>query len=621
MVSEHEGPDPEPIQSDPPPTPAVTAPSEPAAVVPEGRLVAGRYRLLSRLGTGGMGTVWRAEDEVLGREVAVKEVTFPPGLSDADREVMRERTRREARAAARLDHPSAVTVFDVVEQDGSPFLVMELVQARTLSQQVREQGPLSVQRTAQVGLALLGALETAHRRKILHRDVKPGNVLLGPPSGDDPGRVVLTDFGLASTAGDVSITGTGMLLGSPAFIAPERARGQAPGPESDLWSLGATLFAAVEGRAPYDGGGDPLRTVTAVVTGQHAPFTLAGALAPVLSGLLEREPAQRLDAPAARRALLPLAGTPAQAGAAAQGLPVPAAETNAAQSGGVPGSELDRDTTELPVLALRDSLAAAAAGTAGQGTAPATRDRASLPPAPPDPGPRHARPDPPRARDSPAPARLPRLPEPVRQRPRRSPVPLLLLLAVLAVGTGLGTYVLTRTPPATTRFAGEDASPAAGRPSPTAALDTSLPTGWTLYTDQAEGWSVGVPPGYARSDRRDQVQFRNDADRRSLRIEAGTAEGTAVARWRSFSQALRGSLADYTQLSLEPVEFRDYDAADLAFTYTDQTALRVLDRGFVVPREGAADAWYGLYWQTNDSDWDAAGSVFTELVRTFRPAA
>lgn len=261
------------------------------------RTVAGRYRLLDRLGSGGMGTVWRAQDVVLGRDVAVKEVTFPPGVSDEEREVLRERTRREARAAARLDHPSAVTVYDVAEEDGIPFLVMELVEARTLSEVIRTDGPLSPHRTAEVGLAVLGALEAAHAQGILHRDVKPSNVLLR-----EDGRVVLTDFGIATFTGDSSITSTGLLLGSPSYMAPERAKGEQPGPPSDLWALGATLFTAVEGRAPFDKG-EPLPTLTAVVTGDHAPYVAAGPLAPVLDGLLEKDPALRSDAATACRSL------------------------------------------------------------------------------------------------------------------------------------------------------------------------------------------------------------------------------------------------------------------------------------------------------------------------------
>ncbi len=266
------------------------------------RTVGGRYRLLEPLGSGGMGTVWRAEDAVLGRQVAVKEVVFPHGLSDEDRENLRERTRREARAAARLDHPSAVTVYDVVEEDGQPWLVLELVEARTLAQVVRADGPLSVRDTAHVGLSLLGALEAAHAQGIVHRDVKPSNVLLSPGPGGGPGRVVLTDFGIATSAGDPSITSTGLLLGSPSYISPERARGLPPGPASDLWSLGATLFTAVEGRPPYDKG-EPLPTLTAVVTGDQEPYVAAGPLVPVLDGLLAPDPDTRLSGAQARALL------------------------------------------------------------------------------------------------------------------------------------------------------------------------------------------------------------------------------------------------------------------------------------------------------------------------------
>jgi serine/threonine protein kinase len=246
-----------------------------------------------------MGTVWRARDEVLGREVAVKEVTFPHGVSDTDRDVLRERTRREARAAARLDHPSAVTVYDVVEHDGAPYLVMELVEARTLADVVRSEGPLDPRRTAQVGLALLGALEAAHARGIVHRDVKPSNVMVR-----DDGRVVLTDFGIATSTGDPSITSTGLLLGSPAYISPERASGSAPGPPADLWALGATLFTAVEGRPPFEAE-DALATMMAVMAGEHGAFALAGPLEPVLDGLLVKDPHQRLDAASARRCCRP----------------------------------------------------------------------------------------------------------------------------------------------------------------------------------------------------------------------------------------------------------------------------------------------------------------------------
>src|SRR3954454_4801826 len=197
------------------------------------RLVAGRYRLQTPLGRGGMGVVWAAEDELLQRPVAIQEGRFPPTIDDDERALLRERTLREARTAARLDHPCAVRVFDVCEDDEQPFIVMERLSGRTLSELVKTQGPLSPARAAEVGLCLLDALVAAHAASIVHRDVKPGNVVVG-----DDGRVTLTDFGIASTAGDPSITSTGLLLGSPAYIAPERARGGSPEPAADLWSLG-----------------------------------------------------------------------------------------------------------------------------------------------------------------------------------------------------------------------------------------------------------------------------------------------------------------------------------------------------------------------------------------------
>ncbi len=241
-----------------------------------------------------MGTVWAAFDEVLRRDVAVKEVLLPMGLAPAERTLLCERTLREARAAASLNTPSVVTIYDVVEEDDRPWIVMALVDARSLAEIVRDRGPLPPAVVAEVGLQILDALAAAHTAGILHRDVKPGNILL---AGD--GRATLTDFGVARSAGDVPLTSTGLLIGSPSYIAPERARGQRPGPASDLWSLGATLYAAVEGRPPFDEG-EPLHTMTAIVSDPPAPFRLAGRLEPVLAGLLEKDPDKRWDVDRAR---------------------------------------------------------------------------------------------------------------------------------------------------------------------------------------------------------------------------------------------------------------------------------------------------------------------------------
>ncbi|TQJ55143.1 serine/threonine protein kinase [Streptomyces sp. NBC_00080] len=258
------------------------------------RLLAGRYRLGDVLGRGGMGTVWRAEDETLGRTVAVKELRFPGNIDEDEKRRLITRTLREAKAIARIRNNSAVTVFDVVEEDDRPWIVMELVEGKSLAEVIREDGVLEPKRAAEVGLAILDVLRSAHREGILHRDVKPSNVLIA-----EDGRVVLTDFGIAQVEGDPSITSTGMLVGAPSYISPERARGHKPGPAADLWSLGGLLYAAVEGSPPYDKG-SAIATLTAVMTEQLEEPKNAGPLKDVIYGLLTKDPARRLDDAGAR---------------------------------------------------------------------------------------------------------------------------------------------------------------------------------------------------------------------------------------------------------------------------------------------------------------------------------
>ncbi|WP_371749095.1 serine/threonine-protein kinase [Streptomyces sp. NBC_00280] len=261
------------------------------------RLLAGRYRLGGVLGRGGMGTVWRAEDETLGRTVAVKELRFPGSIDEDEKRRLITRTLREAKAIARIRNNSAVTVFDVVEEDDRPWIVMELVEGKSLAEVIREDGLLEPQRAAEVGLAILDVLRSAHREGILHRDVKPSNVLMS-----EDGRVVLTDFGIAQVEGDPSITSTGMLVGAPSYISPERARGHKPGPAADLWSLGGLLYASVEGVPPYDKG-SAIATLTAVMTEQLEEPKNAGPLRDVIYGLLTKDPAKRLDDAGARKML------------------------------------------------------------------------------------------------------------------------------------------------------------------------------------------------------------------------------------------------------------------------------------------------------------------------------
>lgn len=264
----------------------------------EGRLVAGRYRLVERIGRGGMGTVWRAEDELLGRQVAVKKLHPPqPHMHEEERATLFERTRREARSAARISHPNVTVVHDVVDDEGLPSIVMEYVPSITLGDLLKREGTLAPAEAARIGRGMVAALRAAHRAGVLHRDVKPGNVLLGE---DD--RVVLTDFGIAQASGTTTLTRTGELIGSIDFLSPERIKGSTPGPEADLWALGATLYQAVEGRSPFRRD-TPIETAYAIVSEDVEPTLNAGPLARLITGLLQKEPADRLSAEDTERML------------------------------------------------------------------------------------------------------------------------------------------------------------------------------------------------------------------------------------------------------------------------------------------------------------------------------
>ncbi|HEY3008983.1 MAG TPA: serine/threonine-protein kinase [Micromonosporaceae bacterium] len=260
-------------------------------------LVAGRYRLLEPVGSGGMGRVWLARDEMLHRDVAIKEVVPPDWLSDAESDELRDRTLREARAAARLNHANVVKIYDVVHTEAWPWIVMEYVPSRSLQHLIRQDGPLPPRRVAEIGLAVLAALQAAHRAGVLHRDVKPHNVLIG-----ESGRVVLTDFGLATFEDDGTTTRAGLVMGSPQYVAPERAASGISTVQTDLWSLGATLFAAVEGHSPF-ARPNTMATLTALATEPPDPARRAGPLTPVLTGLLRKDPRQRLTAAEVERRL------------------------------------------------------------------------------------------------------------------------------------------------------------------------------------------------------------------------------------------------------------------------------------------------------------------------------
>jgi serine/threonine protein kinase len=341
---------------------------------PDGRLVAGRYALGEVLGRGGMGVVWRATDRVLGRQVALKELTWSVGVTEEERRVLCERTMREARAAGRLDHPCVTTVYDVVEEAGKPWLVMEHVDGESLQQLLERSGPLSPDAVARIGLDVLAGLEAAHAAGIVHRDVKPANVLVARN-----GRACITDFGIATTTGESSLTTQGALIGSPSYMAPERIHGDEPAPPGDLWSLGATLYAAVEGRPPF-GRPEPMATAMAVVSEHPAPVLRAGPLAPVLRGLLEKDPARRTGPDQLRRELEVVA-----AGRAVAPAPVPP-QRPAPQPARLRDEPMHRfDAVDLRQLAAasRAALGSMAREAREQARSRVDKRRAAPPPPPP----------------------------------------------------------------------------------------------------------------------------------------------------------------------------------------------------------------------------------------------
>ncbi|RCH68676.1 serine/threonine protein kinase [Streptomyces sp. SDr-06] len=282
-----------------------------------GLLVAGRYRLGETIGQGGMGRVWRAADEILDRQVAVKEMRINE-LDAEDSRIRRERTLREARATARIDHPNVVRVYDVVaEESDRLWIVMELVESRSLEKLLLEDGPVSPREAARIGVGLAAALVEVHAVGVLHRDIKPGNVLLGPG-----GRVVLTDFGIAAIQDAAALTVVGMLVGSPDYMAPERVAGKPQGPASDVWSLGATLCAAVGGRSPFSRP-STLATLHAVLYEEPELPEAAGPLGPLLAQLLVKDPELRPGLAETATRLMPIAAPPTVLAAGPTGVPHP----------------------------------------------------------------------------------------------------------------------------------------------------------------------------------------------------------------------------------------------------------------------------------------------------------
>ncbi|MEU0870002.1 serine/threonine-protein kinase [Nocardia brasiliensis] len=355
------------------------------------RLIAGRYRLTDPIGTGAMGVVWRGTDVRLRRTVAVKQLILAPGLTRSAALEAKLRAMREGRIAARLHHPNAITVFDVAEEDGQPWLVMEYMNAPSLAAKLSGKRTLAPTEVAKIGAQAAGALAAAHDAGIMHRDVKPANLLVG-----DDGTVKITDFGISRAVGDVTVTATGFLAGTPAYLAPEVARGENPEPASDVFALGSTLYAAVEGQPPFGEGDNPLAVLHAVARAEIAEPKDAGALGPVLMRLLAptidarptmREAQQALEAVAQGR--VPTLGPPPST----KVMPAPGGDgaTTVLPRPGADNANATAATTVVPAAALTnppvaESVSAQppippgrAGGTlpAGAGTAP-QRNRALL---------------------------------------------------------------------------------------------------------------------------------------------------------------------------------------------------------------------------------------------------
>ncbi len=534
-----------------------------------GDRVAGRYRLDSLLGSGGMGRVWRGRDEVLGREVAIKELRIPPGVSQDEAALLTRRMAREAQAAARLVHPNIVTVYDVATHEGQPWIVMRLVTGRSLDRLIRDEGPLPAHRAAGIAVQILAALRVAHSAGVVHRDIKPGNVIVQP--GDE---VVLTDFGIATIEGESAITSSGTLVGSPTYLAPERALGRAAGPESDLWSTGVTLYEMVEGHPPYQRD-SPLATLAAVINDPPPPHHQSGLLAAVLDGLLRKEPETRMPLGLATTLLGRVAGSAATTAEPAPdesptadlnvrdtaidirpaGPPPPGAATTA------PSDDRKRRGWLLAVAAVVLVLVASAALIGRMLTE--DRDRGggqAVPSAPPASGPGSA-------------AQTSREPQP----------------------TG---------------------SPATNPPQPQTPA-RGIPDGFRLHRDPT-GFSLAIPEGWNVSRRDHYVYVTEPNGRRFLLIDqTDQPKSDAVADWTRQEAARRDSLRDYERIRIERVAYF-LEAADWEFRHTKgETRLHVINRGFVTSEDQA----YGLYWSTPDSRWEDSLRYFEVFTRTFRPAA
>ena len=547
-----------------------------ATSLPAERL-AGRYELGEPLGKG-RSTVYRATDVRLQRPVAVKRVEIAAGQEDAER--VRSRAMREAQAAARLNNPSVVTVYDVVEEGGSIWLVMELVEAPSLAQIVADEGPVSHARAAQAGLDVLAALEAAHAVGIVHRDVKPANVLVAP---DD--RAKLTDFGVATIRDDSRLTATGLIVGSPSYMSPEQARGDTVGPATDLWALGALLYFATEGETPFQGD-SALATASAVVHGRPRPAGRPGPLSVIVTRLLMKDPGNRATPGEVRTALTRAARPPA------------------------PARTAPARTATLPMATAAVTPAA-------------------------DPGP-EAPPPPPGGPAGPARAPSPRgglaVPPPGRSRLLLLvAAALVLLLGVAAVGalTGDDGGGDTASPPSTAAQAEEPATtPSTAEPDPTTTTTApattttapqaavGVPPGWTAYQDPSGRYRIGYPAGWEVAPVSEAItDFRDPATGAKLRVDWTDTPGADPAQaWRDLAVSFARAHANYEELGIAPTTYRDYNAALWEFRYGSGPTVHAANLGFVTGGRG-----YALLFTAPEEQWAASQATSDQFRQAFQP--
>ncbi|MEV6779293.1 serine/threonine-protein kinase [Streptomyces syringium] len=549
-----------------------------------GLLIAGRYRLLERVGRGGMGTVWRAEDELLDRQVALKQLHVSPYLEEDELATLYERTRREARSAARINHPNVVVVHDVVEHDGLPCIVMEYVPSTTLGDVLR-QGTVSPDEAARIGRGMIAALRAAHAAGVLHRDVKPGNVLLG-----EDGRIVLTDFGIAQSTGTSTLTKTGEMVGSIDYIAPERVKGAKPGPASDLWALGATLYQALEGRPPFRKD-TAVETAYAIAMDPLEPPLRAGPLTRLIETLLAKEPDLRPPAELAEQILRE------------------------------PVAEVETAYLRIPERRTERTTATTCAPTAVE---PSGRDEPAGPPGPAEAADTAGTVAPPRSSDAAG--------EPAGAAAREGGVRRTRTLlwgataAVAVAGLAVGAFFMTwdagpgqdTDPRAAAPKGGEQHTGRPADPSQAAWKPPPVPTGYHLVEEKRLGVAFPVPNGWTRKEKSPvEVDYIAPGGLVGLKVNVlDFASPDHLQHWKEVEEQLKTEVDGYRLGRMQETKFRGEPAAVWEFTFKGRVReFRAIDLGF--GREGGNE--YALYLSAPKDEWNRHVSVFNVLRDGFRP--